>query len=391
MVGPSENAGPLLMGLSWTEATIATVVIGLRAYCALRVVRQAEWDLIWALTAWLCNFTSQTILTMSVAAYGYGKHLADISASDHIEASRLVWLGQISGAIGAVLARTAIVALMLRVQGEILPRTKWLLHAVCFVNIALGAIQTAMIVKICPVDTPIAGGCDYGLIPSAVIIGYTQAGWAIGSDLFLATYAVVVFRKMRISARRKLSMSFMMGGGYLAAIAATMRMIYLRRLQVSDDPFFNGYPLILWTYTEEWLILILGSLPRLFSFYLILRLKVRSRQGSSGSNLIRSRPNREDLEKQDKQEKTETGEYKVSWPDHVTVNDVGLLPPCVSTVRSVQSCPQQIVVGPAVNSTPFAGVGILPSVYDSDDNEQVMSEEHTENDRQQTARSFEPI
>jgi hypothetical protein len=355
------STGPLIMGATWAEAILATIAVAFRAYCAIRIVRKVEWDLFWVVFAWCATFASEIFLTISVGC-GYGRRTADLSEAEYRRSGLYIWLGQLVSAIGAIIARIAIIAMLLRVQGEMSPKTKWTLHVVAWLNVVVGTLQVAMIIKICPLGLSIAGGCDYGLAHSALVIGYVQAGLAVFSDLFLASYAVIVFRKMKVSPRRKLAMSFLMGGGYVVAVAAIMRLVSLRQLRLSTDSMYHAYPLIIWTYTEVWLILILGSLPRLHSLFLILKHKFKARNGSSVTSHFQS-PRRSDPEHQSS--KDDSG-YVAPWAEPVTISNVGVLPPVSSTLTSTTIGPKRDEHGRPVQAcVSLRELGFLPSISDS--------------------------
>ncbi|KAK0513982.1 hypothetical protein JMJ35_003704 [Cladonia borealis] len=78
-----------------------------------------------------------------------------------------------------------------------------------------------------------------------------QSSWAAFSDFVLAIYPVLLLRNVKISTRAKIGLSLLMAGGVLNT---TYALSYL----------------VIWAWTEEWLVLILGSLPPLRPLFLLI-------------------------------------------------------------------------------------------------------------------------
>lgn len=58
-IAPSPHAyggqGPVMMGITWTFALVATIVLVLRTYVGLRITRRLRWDLFWVISAWVSS------------------------------------------------------------------------------------------------------------------------------------------------------------------------------------------------------------------------------------------------------------------------------------------------------------------------------------------------
>lgn len=54
--------GPAILGVTWTEGALTTIIVALRAWTALRVLGSPGWDLVWVVFAWVsCTFASLLI------------------------------------------------------------------------------------------------------------------------------------------------------------------------------------------------------------------------------------------------------------------------------------------------------------------------------------------
>jgi hypothetical protein len=150
-----------------------------------------------------------------------------------------------------------------------------------------------------------------------------------------------------------------MGGGYVVAVAAILRLVYLPRLRSNSKPLYDGHPLIIWTYTEVWLILILGSLSRLHSLCVILKHKVKSRKGSSSSD-HGVLPHHQDLRQQQP-----ITSCIAPWPEPATMTDVGVLPPVSSTDASTMSWSKHDANDVSIVGLSLGSIGLLPSISDA--------------------------
>lgn len=64
--GPDVNIGPLALGLNWTEASLAMIVVGLRFYTQAKVVGKVHFDDWLMLFALVCH-----LLTAAYAQEGH--------------------------------------------------------------------------------------------------------------------------------------------------------------------------------------------------------------------------------------------------------------------------------------------------------------------------------
>ncbi|CAK3792472.1 Hypothetical predicted protein [Lecanosticta acicola] len=283
VAGPPAHAyggrGTLILGITWTETTLATIAVILRAYSAGRLAKKAEWDLFWVLIAWTSSFVAQILITLS-ALYGMGNHVDILTPNDVVQASKWGWIGQIVALFAIGFAKIAVVALLLRMQGPSHVRKKWILHGSWITNLILNVNQMIMILLQCdPVskiwNRNLPGNCDFQSTTSKV--GFLQGSWAAASDIVLASYPIFVFWSLDLSWRRKLGLCALMGGGYIAAIAGIIKTIYIKLITATTDITYAEHPLLIWAYTEMWLIIILGSIPQLRVMFAFLRSEISVR------------------------------------------------------------------------------------------------------------------
>ncbi|KAF2721794.1 hypothetical protein K431DRAFT_209419, partial [Polychaeton citri CBS 116435] len=258
------GAGPLVLGISWAEALLATVILIVRAYGAL-VLERAGWDLFWSTVAWVTAFTSQAFITVAVS-YGSGNHISNLDAHDVEQSIRWSWLGQLIAIMAIGFGKIAVIALVLRVQGPTHKKKSYVLHFIWISNTVINIAQVVLLLYQCtPVqklwNESLPGECD-GRV-RAEYTGFFQGSWSAASDFVLAVYPVFVFWPLNISTRRKIGLCFLLGGGLLAAVAGTLKTIYIQLAPSTQDVSYAIYPLVVCAYTEMWVTIIVGNIPQL--------------------------------------------------------------------------------------------------------------------------------
>lgn len=293
MKGPSPNAyggdGSLILGITWTETTLATIAVLLRIFSASKLVKRADWDLFWVSIAWSSAFVAQIFLTISVT-YGSGNHIVNLTKNDIVQSQRWGWFAQLVAIFAIGFGKIAVIALLLRIQGLTHKKKRWLLHFIWITNTILNISQTVLILYAC---TPLEklwndylpGSCAFRSTTSKA--GFFQGSWAAASDAVLASYPIFVFWDLNMSTRRKVGLCALMGGGYIAAVAGTMKTIYIKLITVGVDYTYSITPLLIWALTEMWLIIFLGSIPQLRVVFVLLKEKV---EGASRHTSVKEDP-----------------------------------------------------------------------------------------------------
>ncbi|WPH01524.1 Hypothetical protein R9X50_00437000 [Acrodontium crateriforme] len=286
MAPPSPAAyggeGALLLGITWAEATLATLIISARTYAATRLVDRTGWGLFWILLTWIMAITAQILLTISVM-YGAGNHTSELTYNDMVQAIKWNWMGQLVAILAIGFAKIAVIALTLHIQAPSERRYSWVLHFIWITNMMINITEVVLILYQCfPVarlwDMNVQGVCN-GRQRSAKV-GFFQGSWGAASDIVLALYPMFVFYRLNVSLRRKIFLSALMGGGSFAAVAGISKTVYIKNGPTTTDPTYQIYPLWISTYTEMWLILMLSSIPQLRIFFV--------RQVKQSASVLRS-------------------------------------------------------------------------------------------------------
>ncbi|KAL8667910.1 MAG: hypothetical protein Q9202_000375 [Teloschistes flavicans] len=210
-----------------------------------------------------------TVSTLS----GLGNHLALLWTPQLVKALRWSWIGQIIAVQAIGFGKIAVIAFLLRIQerNTKLKKLAWFLYFIAVSNVVINIDQMILILLQCSPsrklwNPSVPGTCYH--IHRTNHVGYFQGSWAAASDLALAVYPVVVFWSLKIGMRVKIGLCFLMAGGFVAAAAGIVKTVYIKLISVESDPTYSISTLVIWAYTENWLVLILGSLPPLRSLFM---------------------------------------------------------------------------------------------------------------------------
>ncbi|KAF2153598.1 hypothetical protein K461DRAFT_293852 [Myriangium duriaei CBS 260.36] len=283
------GSGPFVMGISWAQAAVGTLLVILRAFAARTHSGSLRWDFLLIAAAMPASLISQVLLTLA-CLHGAGNHLANIHRLDDLwDSIEYTMLGLTVGTFAITLAKLSIVALLLQVTPVTAPKDRSLLW---FVGIFVTLVNIAESLTTLTQCSPMsrlwyrleAGACPRTGI--ATRFSYFQGAIAVFADLFLAVYPTTIVWSLQLSTRTKIGFCVLMAGGFLPAVAGIMRCLYTQRLNSTADITSELRPFITWAITELWFVIILGSIPPLrplFERVILGRTTQHKSKGTSGS------------------------------------------------------------------------------------------------------------
>ena len=241
---PLGAKGPLVLGITWTEAALAVVLVALRAKTASfsegkmsSGVFGLRWDCIWVVFAIVSFLNSnrqarqtaqslfiqtiaivaQSVMTVS-AVYGLGNHESLLSHSDIVKTNLWSWIAQVLAILSLVVGRIAVISFLLILQQRTHPIGRRLLYVVGFLQGIINVVEVVLILKQCtPIerlwDPSVPGTCDMIKICSQV--GFLQGSIGAFADLFLAFYPICIIAPLQQTRKVKIGLCLIMGGGLM--------------------------------------------------------------------------------------------------------------------------------------------------------------------------------
>ncbi|CEO60460.1 hypothetical protein PMG11_05087 [Penicillium brasilianum] len=287
--------GPLILGVTWAEMSLAFILFILRAKTA-SVYPQGQlssgvfglrWDFVWVILAFTVAFSAQVTMTVS-ARYGLGNH-QDLLAYDNIVKTNLwSWIAQVLAIIDLVIARIAVIAFLMTIQNRTMSKSKYLLYSVGGIQALINFIEIVLIFKQCTPtaklwDINLPGKCE--MIEICSKVGFVQGSIGAAADFFLAAYPVYIIGRLQLmKLSTKIGLCLIMGGGLIAGIAGINKTIAIASITHVEDLTYAIYQLNTWVLTEMWFIIIFGSIPVLRPFFVRFTQDIKSVTGYSSKN-----------------------------------------------------------------------------------------------------------
>ncbi|KAF2153101.1 hypothetical protein K461DRAFT_267742 [Myriangium duriaei CBS 260.36] len=278
---------PVMLGVTWTMAAIGTFLVLLRAYAARSYSGKPRWDFIWVVIGAIFGLACQVGITLQ-CLHGVGNHITNVSINDIWASLYLTFVGISLGLCGNTGAKLSIVALLLQITPrEVHPKRRQVLWGIGIFCSVVNMIQIILVWTQCdPVnkvwDIILPGVCK--TTKAANDFSYFQGATAVITDAFLALYPTTVVWDLKLSYRTKIGFCVLMAGGLLPAVAGIVRTIYSHRMLSSSDITWELVPFLMWSDTEMWFVIILGSVPPLrplFERVILGRVNLSSRDRRS--------------------------------------------------------------------------------------------------------------
>ncbi|KAL8933608.1 MAG: hypothetical protein Q9211_005685 [Gyalolechia sp. 1 TL-2023] len=236
----------ILLELSWALFAITSVVLILRIFGELFIVRSfklASWI---ALLAYLLALASQVMIALAVH-FGLGKHIKSLDHHQTTMVQTYLWQAQPLQLLANTAGKVAIAALLVTLHGPRFAKAKtisiWTLAGlqvfIVLIAIALIYAQCTPVPKLWRND--LAGTCD-GRVRNNNF-AYVQGGVSSFVDLALAIYPMFLFWDLRIKFVKKMLLSLLFAFGivtemYLVLLAGSLpglRPLFNKRMRTSSN------------------------------------------------------------------------------------------------------------------------------------------------------------
>lgn len=260
----------LLLILSAVLSILALLLVSLRIYDARRTNRGWRWDLILVVFATILSFVLQCVCGIISCLNGLGTPQSELSDQQVALTMMYAWAGVVMGLFSLAFGKMAIIAMYLyvtRVCACVERAFLWGMGIIVFLS---AIVQSVLILAEC--DPPkklfylkIPGKCDGKELSTN--FAYFSGAFSALTDLVLAIYPIFIVMRFHCSRTTKISVCAVMAGGLLPFAASVGRTASTWVFHEVQDQTHKYVILFLWGITEQWLIIILGSLPPLRAYF----------------------------------------------------------------------------------------------------------------------------
>ncbi|KAG9237593.1 hypothetical protein BJ875DRAFT_453254 [Amylocarpus encephaloides] len=271
----SDNRGPELAAVTGVFLGLAVIFTSLRIYVRTVSKNWGADDLLFLCS--LVFFVIFCVGSFGGITYGSGQHLDAIKVENLPEALHLWWLGEMCYTVTTWLLRLSVGVFLLRLSVK--PRYRWVIYTTMAVVSVLSLILFFLVLFQC---TPVhhfwtrfegkKGKCIPPNILPRVAIAHSVVAFC--TDWVLGIQVIEILYKLEMNARTKLSVVGLLSLGFLAGIAAMIRIPEIRALQISADWLYKSVDVAIWSIVEPGLgiIAIAGATLRpLFRRFLSTR------------------------------------------------------------------------------------------------------------------------
>lgn len=149
--------GPLTIRIVVAEFVVTSIILFLRCFATISIVKKARWDLIWITASYvsvltvgaahytdyqkLCSANALAFVILSVH-HGMSNHVADVDPADLPNAVLFEWIFNVSTIMATGFGKFAIAALLLEVQGPTHNKMRKFLYFVVGSTMTLAVFMT---------------------------------------------------------------------------------------------------------------------------------------------------------------------------------------------------------------------------------------------------------
>lgn len=182
------------------------------------------------------SYVASCILTILSAYYGLGRRDDDISDIQRSRALQYFVYWQLVYSFAIVFVKASICATLLRLTTA--PRYRYTLHGTI---VLMGVCCSAGVVTILTSCKPISAlWTGQGTCASTNILGrltYVLTALAIITDIVCLAVPWLLLRQLQMSARKRFSLTLVLGLGLLASIGSVIRIPYISAYAETTDVF----------------------------------------------------------------------------------------------------------------------------------------------------------
>jgi len=270
---PDVSRGAGINSVAWIGFAVTLLFVVVRVFSRVALLRQPGWD-----DAIIVFSTSLNLifcaLSSAAVSQGLGRHLFYVAPE---AASKILYYAAILQPLGIAaytLPKLAVAILLVHLMGP--KKTgRWFLYGICVVLYISSALSAIFIFAQCDPPSHFWNPTQPAKCMSPLVlqrITLFAGSWSAFVDLCLAIFPITIFWDLQMPLRKKISISFLMGLGVLAMIAAIIKTSHLPEEQ---DPDFTYafYDLLIWTFVETDVVIVCASLPFLPRVFTYIRQK----------------------------------------------------------------------------------------------------------------------
>ncbi|KAI2464683.1 hypothetical protein F4781DRAFT_58118 [Annulohypoxylon bovei var. microspora] len=239
---------------------ICPVIVGTRIWSRIGNGGKLGPDDYTILVALGCALASDGIM-LAACHYGYGRHLASLSASNKYQAFKYFYLCQVTYKSCINLTKASILLLYLRIFGN----TKWLRWACRFMLTCVVMYCIASVTATIFQCTPVTKAFDKSLKGTCINNGhfwYANAGFSIATDIIILILPMPLVYALQITRVQKAALIVVFALGVFVVITSCLRITTIDIQATTSDPTYD-IASTMWTIIEMNVAIVCACLPQI--------------------------------------------------------------------------------------------------------------------------------
>ncbi|EKG12360.1 hypothetical protein MPH_10477 [Macrophomina phaseolina MS6] len=286
-----NNYGPQIRVTAFTLTSISTIIVGLRLYCNVHLLKRAGISDLFMSAALIMTWAIAVVNHYQVK-YGTGQHIYDLGMSmDALEGTLKSWYSfQIAYLVDLLFVKFSILFFYCAICDQ-----KWFRTVIYSMMAIVGSFTIAMTFVNafeCPnpsdaftVEIIMAG---LGSCRDLHSMYFAQAGFNIASDVVIMLIPVPLLLRLQMSKARRIALFGIFSVSFVAVLASILRLWTLTIWAKSKDIPYSGGPILIWSQIELNAAIISASFPSMKALFAhTFSEDTSTRQSSSGARYFK--------------------------------------------------------------------------------------------------------
>ncbi|KAL2812643.1 hypothetical protein BJX63DRAFT_421689 [Aspergillus granulosus] len=253
----AETQGPTVIGIAIAFAVITFVVLLLRLFARIYVLKKMGFDdyLIIFACGFAWAFSSVTVVAVN---HGLGSHYVDVDKSGMITYSFSVWLSSMFYLTTLGFIKTSVCWFYTRLGDKNLTRLSFIMFGIitcqALANVLTAAFQCRPIPKAW--NASLDGTCV-----NINVFYLANAALNILTDLLTYSLPIRVILKLQMPRNQKVALVFILCLGLFACVSSIVRITFIPEMLTSDDPTWAISGAMYWSVIEINIGILAASIP----------------------------------------------------------------------------------------------------------------------------------
>ncbi|KAI0594613.1 hypothetical protein F4775DRAFT_426977 [Biscogniauxia sp. FL1348] len=263
-LNPDIDRGPALIAIYSVFCGVSLVFLVSRLY-ARHIIRGSGWDDVFMIITWVL-FACLTALVGIMASNGSTRHVYYLDEKQAMYLVKLNYIGQPIGIVTVGTGKIAVGILISRLLGSLSKWRKRFVWGLLILTTIVTILAAIFTFTQCEVPAalwdPALRPTTYCWDPS-VQSNFSIFSGSLNSaiDFILALIPITIIWRLQLSVRKRIGLGFLLGGGVLSGICASIKTQHLVSLAARFDLTWETFDLYIWTGSEIFLIIVCGSIP----------------------------------------------------------------------------------------------------------------------------------